>query len=146
MPLTKDLLRILRTDIDAALVEVGKKHNVSLKLGNGTFLPDTATFKLEVMTIGEGGVIVTKELSALRALAPSLGLKPEHLDQVFKIGATNYTLVGYRNTGAGKPFIAKSLSDEKCYLVGREVIRKALGIADEFEGIREIQFVPPPRR
>ncbi len=44
----RDLLRALRTDIDAALKVVGQKHGVVIGTGNASFTEASATFKLIV--------------------------------------------------------------------------------------------------
>ena len=129
MEITKDLLRALRVDVDAALAPIGKKHGVVLKLGRGTFSALNATFKLEVDSIGDGGEVVTKELANLREMHRILGLEEAHLSQVFAMGGKNFTLAGYKNTGGAKPFLIRDVSDDKLYVSTREALFRALKIA-----------------
>lgn len=128
MNITKDMLRDLRTDIDAALAAVGTKHGVALKTGSGSFTDTNATFKLDVSVI-EGGVVVSKESAFLRKHFQMLGLKEEHLSQVFAYGGKNYTLDGFRNTGGGKPYLVER-DDGKKFMMPEEAVKKALGIKE----------------
>jgi hypothetical protein len=90
-------LQALRTDIDAALKAVGDKHGISLKLGRGTFSAETATFKLELGTVSDTGVVVTKEAQDFKTYALMFGLKPEHLGQSFKdFDGHSYKVVGLK--------------------------------------------------
>lgn len=139
MKITPELLKTLRVEINAALTEVAKKHGISLAVGNSVYDPQglTATMKLEVGVIDEGGLVVTKEVANLRNMYRQLGLKEEHLSQVFKVGTRNYSLHGYKNTGKGirrgcgsKPYLVTCLDDNKIYVMTGAVVKRALGIVD----------------
>lgn len=52
--ITRNLLTTLRTEIDAALIAVGKKHGVQLSAGSASFTSADATFKLKVVAITDG--------------------------------------------------------------------------------------------
>lgn len=128
--ITKDLLKALRIDADAALAAVGAKHGVSLRLGNGTFTALNATFKLEVATLGEGGEVIDKSVAYLRQNLTLLGLKEEHLNQVFTLGKQSFTLRGYKNTATLKPFVIRDLDTGKDYVATVGQITRALGLPD----------------
>lgn len=52
--ITRDFLRALRADLDAAIKSVGEKHGVSLSMGNASFTDVTAKFSLNVAVVSEG--------------------------------------------------------------------------------------------
>jgi len=126
MKITKDLLRLLRSDIDAALSAVGTKHGIQLKAGNVTFTDLNATFKLEVSTLTEGGAAISKERANLLHLRQQLGLTEENLNQVIMVGGEAHVLDGYINTGREKPYQIRRLSDNKLYLIDYAVLHAAL--------------------
>lgn len=98
--ITKDTLNIIRNQIDPLLAELNKVNKqFNLKLGNCTYNADTATFKMEVRSVGEGGEIVTKELADLRFSVRNNfdGLKEEHLTKEFKTSKGAARLCGYRS-------------------------------------------------
>lgn len=51
---TRDLMKVLRADIDAALIAVAAKHNVSIALGSGKYGDggSSGSFKLEIAAAG----------------------------------------------------------------------------------------------
>ena len=126
--ITKDLLRDLRVDIDAALVAVGAKHGVKLLAGNASFLASNATFKLNVSLLDETGEAVSKEAADLKRYREMLGLTFDQLTQVFTLGMHRYTLAGYRNRGSTRPFLMRRIDNDKIYLGTREDIDRAFGI------------------
>lgn len=98
--ITKDTLSIIRNQIDPLLAELNKVNKqFNLKLGNCTYNADTATFKMEVRSVGEGGEIVTKDLADLRFSVRNNfdGLKEEHLTKEFKTPKGTARLCGYRS-------------------------------------------------
>jgi len=92
--ITKEMLRALRFDIDAALVAVAEKHGLkSLTTGSATFGPGHFTMKLD--GLAEGG----KSREAARyESAGFLGLPP--LGSTFRSGGHTYTTVGLNTTGS----------------------------------------------
>jgi hypothetical protein len=109
--INKDTLNIIRNQIDPLLAELNKVNKqFNLKLGNCTYNADTATFKMEVRSVEEGGEIVTKDLSDLRSIVRHGfdGLKEEHLTKEFKTSKGTARLCGYRGR-ANKSFVFEVL-------------------------------------
>lgn len=125
--ISKDFLRLLRVDIDAALAAVGAKHGLKMNAGTCRFTETTATFKLEVATIGENGEVASKEHDALISLRIALGLTEANMNQVFKIGTASFTLHGYDSKKRSKPFLIKRLDNGKNYVIDSATLAKALG-------------------
>lgn len=128
--ITKEMLQLLRTDIDAALAAVGDKHNVVLHAGNASFSPLSATFKLEVSPRLADGTVIDAATAYLRQNYRLLGLAESHLAQVFKIGGMACTLHGFNSRSRGKPFVVKATDTGKRYIVTSLQVKQALGIKD----------------
>jgi len=129
----KNLLKILREDINAALKAVGEKHGVKLTAENAKFLPTSATFKLEVETISENGVAITREMADLKNphTLRLYGLTEEHLTKPFTSGGRTFVLSGYRVKAHSKPFLARDQSPGgKEYIFTAEGVQRAFGISD----------------
>jgi hypothetical protein len=104
MPITRELMKTLRTDVDAALLAISKKHGVLLSLGNGRFTASDATFKLNVTDAGASAIanVIVDGLSSKDAKAVAdyqkqchlYGLKPEWLNRQFMSGGKALTVVG----------------------------------------------------
>jgi hypothetical protein len=109
--INKELLNKIREQINPLLQDLNNGNKeFNLQLGNCTYNPDTATFKLEVRSIGSTGEIVTKELADLRNFASYglHGLKQEHLTKEFKTSRGTARLCGYR-AKATKSFVFEVL-------------------------------------
>lgn len=126
--ITKDLLRALRIDLDAALVSVGQKHGITIKAGNARFSAETATFKLDIATL-QNGQAIDIELLALKQVLGQYGLTEVHVNQVFKLGTHSFTLAGYRPRARAKPFLIKRLDNDKSYIIDESALKRALGVA-----------------
>jgi hypothetical protein len=124
----KPLLAKLRIDLDLALKAVGAKYGIDIKAGNARFLATSAEFKLNVNTISDGGVIVTKEADALKFYAPHYGITDEMLKSTFKVGHQTFKLIGFYTRKPVKPFQAVEVSTGKQYILTQIQVKHGLGI------------------
>jgi hypothetical protein len=92
--ISKAKLEMMRRDINNALESIAKQYNVQLKLGSGTYSDTNATFKLEVATI-ENGIVVSKDVSALKSVGKYMGLTQTQLDHQFNVGGKMFKVFGY---------------------------------------------------
>ena len=108
--ITKDLLRALRIDIDEALIAVAEKHNIELKTGNASFTDENATFKLDVASIGDGGVAVTKIAADFKFNSFNFHMKPEDLGTEFTSPYNEkFVLMGCKPRSKKATLIAKKV-------------------------------------
>ena len=128
----KPLLKLLREDINAALKAVGEKHGLKLTAENAKFMPQTATFKLEVESIGDNGVVVTREMTDLKNphVLSMYNLTEAHLTKPFTSGGRTFVLSGYRVKAHSKPFLAKDQRDGKEYIFTAEGVQRAFGVKE----------------
>ena len=91
----KSKLELMRKDINAALESIAKKYDVQLSVGSGTYSSTNATFKLEVATIADDGVVITKDVAALKSLGKYLGLTDTQLAHKFIVGGKMFKIFGY---------------------------------------------------
>jgi hypothetical protein len=126
--LDKVTLGLLRTAINSALEQVGKEHGVKISLGKCTFLPENATFKLEVATIGEDGDANIRMVADFKNYCESYGLKPEHLGAKITFGGEQYELAGLASGRSWKnPFILRRPSDGKLFKAGESAVESLTG-------------------
>ena len=105
---TRQNLKELRPEIESALAALATKHGISIKLGNASFLNETATFKLELATISSSGVVASKEARDFTRYAFMYGLKPEHLNQVFTdFDGETYTVRGLMSKSRKYPVLVE---------------------------------------
>ena len=108
--ITKDLIRSLRLEINAALVPIGQKFGVKLDAGNASFTADNINFKLLALAIGDGGEVVTPEKTDLGRYGPLDGIPAEYLaGRDFLVNGERVVLVGYRSKAREKPYIVQAI-------------------------------------
>jgi hypothetical protein len=104
--ITVNLLKTLRTDIDAALTAVAKKYGVSLAAGSASYSATQATFKLTVGLLGENGVVVDPRAADWPKYCGMFGLKPEWLGKVIHGSRGPLTITGLDTKKHKFPVIA----------------------------------------
>jgi len=126
--ITKDLLRALQIDIDAALTAVAKKHKVALKLGRATFTDTNATFKLLVA----GGEAKASDDAAsvldaenYRKYAKSVGMKLSWLNKKFIFDGKTYVLLGYKPERSRFNVVIQQVNSNKKVLLTTYSVCKA---------------------
>lgn len=122
--ITVDLLKKMRGDIEAAMKTVEAAHGVKLSLGRCTYCEDTATFKLEVARVGDGGEAITKDAADFKLYAPMLGIAADMLFKTVRLLGTNYKIVGLKPRRA-KPVLAISERDGRTYCFTADAIKSA---------------------
>lgn len=111
MEITRDILRLVRDDMNEALAEIGKKHGLLLQCGRGTFTSSAATLKVEMaIASGEGGETVenVKAVADWNALAERYGFDKAWLGKSFTYGAERWTILGLRPTRVKYPVLASN--------------------------------------
>jgi hypothetical protein len=120
----KPTIRLLRSDLDAALKAVGEKFGINLQTGNARFTSDNVTFKVEASLTLQDGTAVPKEASEFVRYAKLLGLAAEDLGRTFGFNGSTYKIVGAKTTSRKYPILAKNLSNGKTFkFVAADVAR-----------------------
>jgi hypothetical protein len=112
------LLKALRIDINAALAAVGEKHGVVLSAGNASFERDgsTGNYKLEVATITDSGVVMTKEASDFKFNALKFHMKSTDLGEEFvATDGQKFVLMGAKPRSKTATLLAKKVVDGVMY-------------------------------
>jgi len=93
---SRQSLRALRVDLDAAMAKVAAKHGISLTAGNISFTSETATIKVAAGVISASGVVVTKEAKAFNQYKRLAGLGNFNVGDSVNIQGKQYTITGYK--------------------------------------------------
>lgn len=117
--------KVLRNEIDQALQQVADKYGINIKAGNATFTDNNITFKLQLSTIGDNGLTMTKEAEDFKRYAFEHGLSADKLFAEFTIGHKTYTLLGYKPRSTRYPFIAKCHSTGQTYKLPEHSVKRA---------------------
>jgi hypothetical protein len=106
-------IRQINSELEAALKQVAEKYGLEVKLGNTRFTGDNFTTKVQVATVGEGGITMSKEATDFNRYKTILGINME-LGQEFERSGKTYTIVGLKPRSKKYPILAKC-SDSKTY-------------------------------
>ena len=93
---SRQSLKALRVDLDAAMAKVAAKHGISLTAGNISYSPSTATIKVEAGVISASGVVVTKEAKAFDQYKNLVGLGSLNVGDAVVVQGKDYTITGYK--------------------------------------------------
>ncbi len=108
MSITRNSVKSLRNDIDAALAAVGAKHGVSIHAGNARFDSNTVSFKLEAKVVSGAGEVYNAEAEALKALSPEYVGKKITLS-----GGVKGTVVEFHRRKHKYPFIVETANGKR---------------------------------
>lgn len=116
----------ISVEINQALKAIADKYQIQIRTCGGKYDNDTATLKLELQTINESGIVLTKEATAFKAYSTSLNLKPEDLFKEFTVNKEKYVLMGFAPRKSKFPMICKKVSNDQSYGLPEEIVVKAL--------------------
>lgn len=122
----KETVSSLAQEINEALKAIAQKYQIEIKTNGGNFDPERATLKLELQTITDSGIAITKEASAFKQLATVLNLKAEDLFKEFTINNEKYIFMGYATRSSRFSMICKKVSNQKQYGLPLESVVKSL--------------------
>jgi hypothetical protein len=114
-------LRNLRDDLQSALLSVASKHGIKISVGSAKYQPEQATFKIELVTVGVGGVD-NKAKAEFDRYCSSFGLRPEHFGGVIKFGRDSYKISGLKPRAPKRPILATSVTDGKTYILPESAV------------------------
>jgi len=128
--MNKNKAEVIREDVDKMLEEIGKKHNINLKVVSGTYSDIDYNFKV---TGGENVVKVGgEEMSGAEANfkknATWYGMEPEWFGRMFTMQGNKYEIVGLAPRNTKYNILAKSFKDGKTYKVNSIMINDLLRI------------------
>ena len=104
--INRESLRLINNEIDKAIQAVGDKYGISIKTGNASFSPDTATTKVIISVISEDGTVKTPEVKDFDLYKNVFGIK-KNLYDTFTFQGDSYTIVGIKASSRKYPVIGK---------------------------------------
>jgi hypothetical protein len=113
----KKNLPAIRSAMDKALATVAKEFGLKISTGSCSYTPNTATFKVSLLTFSDDGEVITKEASDFRRYAKmgAMELKIEDLGRKIVYGGNEYTITGLNPRAHRFPILAVASRDGKTY-------------------------------
>jgi hypothetical protein len=123
--ITRPKIAEIRRDIIEALADVGVKHGLKLDTGNATFTSTSLSLKLEMTSLGEGGVERDLDAEAFTKFASLEGLDPSDLGKPIKLQGKPFTIAGYRPKARKNCITVKSPAG-KVFVTSADTVKRAL--------------------
>jgi hypothetical protein len=128
----KQNLSALRQEINAALKSVAEKYGINVNCGNARFMASTATFKLELATIGENGAATSPHAESFKAIGKLYGFESSDLGRSFLSNGSEFVITGLNTKCARFPVCASRVPDGRGFKFPTDAILAKLG--------RKVQF------
>lgn len=121
--LNRQNLIALQKDIETALAEVMKRHDVNIQLKGCTYTPDGSSATIKLQVYGDADRTMADEradrradaLAAYRCMFPHLDL-----DREFTVGGDRVKITGYNTRARKTPFIATIIGTTRGYRLSEE--------------------------
>lgn len=126
----RQILKALRTSMDAALKQVSAEYGVEIKVGNASYTELTAKFSVELASVSQDGTVNTKEVSEFKQFCSLLGLKPEHLGATVTQGREQYRITGLSLGSSKFPILVERVRDGKAFKLPRTAVSSLTGISE----------------
>jgi len=112
MTITKELLRVFRTDLDKALKELEDKHGVQISVGAMTYSDTQFTFSSKAII---GGSPEEVEKAEFKKHCGKYGFKPENYGTVMLIGGKQCEFIGFKTRATKMPCLVRDIENGKKY-------------------------------
>jgi hypothetical protein len=116
MELDREKVRVIRKDIEAALLEVATKHGLESKPFSVQFTPNSIKARIEMTAVlmGTGGVnLASKEALNYERVGKHYGLEPNRLGVVFRYNGNDYRFLGLTASRPKYPIDAMDIRSGK---------------------------------
>lgn len=131
--------RLLREEIDAALIPVADKFGISFKGGPIRFSSDNMTIKIEAATKDSDGQVNSKEKTNFDLYGKSYGFEPEDFGAAFKLRGESYEIIGLTPRSRKFPVLGKR-TDGKVFKFNSTDVLMAMGrkVCGPLQALREL--------
>lgn len=115
MNIDRKAMTALRSQIEGALEELGKKHGIKFSLGNGKYSDgSTGSYTLEMATVQEDGTVMTQERKDFLRYARMFGLKETDIDREFTADRV-LKIIGLKPKSRKFPVFCQEVGTDKFY-------------------------------
>ena len=126
--INKPLLIKLSAEINAALADVAKANGITLVTGSASYTADgrSATFKLAVEVLAEGGIERDIPAELFMQNATFVGLKPEHLGEFITLQGRKFKISGFKPKATKNCIVIKDATTGKTFVTDADTVKRQL--------------------
>ena len=120
------LKNVIRPALDAKLAELSKELGLQITSGSATYGDTTGSFKLNLATICEDGVVITQERQAFLDLHELYGLPESALDAEITLSGLRLRIAGIRTKAPKNKILLTSLDGSGNRVAPLSLVKAAL--------------------
>lgn len=136
--LTRDGMKQIREEVESALKQISLKLGVSLSLGSGTFRENDGSFRLKVLTTGDGNT--SPEAAKWKRYCGRYGFDVSDLGKTFKSQGYEFQITGIEPSRPKYPLSAKRLFDGRGFKFPADVVLIGLKMDTPFKKGDKVLF------
>ena len=121
--MTKAECQNIRLSLNAALADVGARHNVTFKVGGMTYTDIGLTVRLEA-THGDQDTDEAERLK-FRKAAPAFGLSGDDYGRTFSLRGQHFALIALRTRSPKRPYVGREISTGRQFSFASSVLPPA---------------------
>lgn len=122
----RQMVRLFRERMEAALEPLETELNVKFVVGNASYTPEIANFKVQALAVQADGRTVDKPASDFKRMASLYGLKPSDLGREFSINGKQLVLAGLQLRCRRYPILALGKHDGRKWKLPLDAVLRAL--------------------
>lgn len=117
--ITSKDMKNFRVDFDKAMVDLGMKYNLGIKLSNISYTADTFNAKVSGLTVAEG---MSREQTEFNNHCYKYGMKPEDYKKEVVFEGDRVQIIGFELNRRKYPILVYNLDAEKKQICTRDVV------------------------
>ena len=122
----RQMVRLFRDRMQAVLDSLGHELHAKIVVGNASYTPDNASFKVEVAPVQADGQVVDKSASDFKRMAARYSLAPSDLGRQFSLDGKQFILTGLNPRCRRYPILARGREDGKAWKLPLDAVLFAL--------------------
>ena len=127
MEITRQNVRVIRSELESLLPQIEKLTGLHVEIGNAIFNPgNNVIFKL-VLSQKDGDQVKTPEVTNFNELCELYGLQKSDLGKVFTYNKSSYKIVGLSARRSKYPILVERQPDGKSFKLGIVMVLMGLG-------------------
>lgn len=127
MPIDKNLMIVIRAEIQDALDKISKTVGVNFTLRNGTYTPETLSFKLTGAIIDKKtGKSINEEEQDFTKYATRYGLDPSDLHKTIVLNDEKYIISGLTTRSRKYTILVTNVKTKKPYKMTPAMVKVGL--------------------
>ena len=131
---TRETCKELQHEVKEALDVIGKKHGITIGIGNGRFSNSFLNFKVEFSMVSKDGIVMDKSAVIFNRSCQEFNLQPEDLGRMFLYQGKKFKLIGMAPRSINLPFYGMNTKTGKKFKFSAGIVKSGLQLERDIQG------------